>query len=102
MKPKLVFTRANHGVMVQRGKFYRVFLTWKSIRELVEVRDLPRVQSWLVDFLADGSCSADLIAQAARKHGYGHDILWRARRTLGVVTRKRKGVRCWKLPELFQ
>src|SRR5262245_7526147 len=97
MERKPTLTRASHGVTVRRG-FSEVFLSWKSVREIEELRDLPRVQNWLFELLLDGPCAADAIMSTARKQRYGKKIVWRARRALDVRTRRRGGVRCWSLP----
>ena len=95
--PQLTFARKGHGVMVRRG-FNEIFLTWKSLRDLDTLRDVPRVEDWLIDLLTDGPVEATAIRKAARERRIRPDILQRARKSLGI--RKRK--HCWQLPELFQ
>ena len=97
-KSQLTFKRHSHGVMVKRG-FNEVFLTWKSIRELNALREVPRAERWLLNMLIDGPCEAAPLERYARQRmGFGHEVLYRARKSLGVVTRRKH----WQLPGVFQ
>jgi hypothetical protein len=98
---QLTFTRAGNGVRVRRG-FNHIFLTWKSIRELEQIRRLPMVEAWLLDMLVGGPCDAAAIMKSAHARRYDPSTLRRARRELGDIMGSRKGVRYWRLPGVFE
>jgi hypothetical protein len=96
-KAPLTFFPANHGVKVRRG-FNEIFLTWKSIRELEAMRTMPRAESWFYERLRNGPVDPIPLCRDARRQGFSTDLIWRVRRSLGVVTRRKNHVRVWALP----
>jgi len=95
---QLTFIPCAHGVKVYRGFNKIALLTWKTIRELEQIRTHPKAKDWLHRHLSAGPVAVPEIMRAALLFGISPPSLQRAKVSLGVVASKTKTNRQWRLP----